>query len=90
MRAGLAGVFGVLGENNKGRKVVEFCAEREPCVGNTYFKHCSLHKYTRMARGQEGVEVKMWCWERGICCDIFIERVNQNRTVAKELDKWKG
>ena len=35
-----------------------FCAERELCVGNMYFKHMSLHKYTRVARGQDGVEVK--------------------------------
>ena len=27
-------------------------------VGNTYFKHKSLHKYTRVTRGQDGVEVK--------------------------------
>ena len=25
---------------------------------NTYFEHKSLHKYTRMARGQDGVKVK--------------------------------
>ena len=28
------------------------------CVGNTYFKHKCLHKYTRMARGRDGVEIK--------------------------------
>ena len=27
-------------------------------MGNTYFEHKSLHKYTMMARGQDGVEVK--------------------------------
>ena len=28
-------------------------------MGNiTYFKHRSLHKYTRVAMGQDGVEVK--------------------------------
>ena len=27
-------------------------------MGNTYFKHRSLHKYTRVATGQEGVEIK--------------------------------
>ena len=27
-------------------------------VGNTYFKHKNFHKYTRVARGQAGVEVK--------------------------------
>ena len=37
---------------------MEFCTERGLCVGNTYFKHRSLHKYTRVARGQDGVEIK--------------------------------
>ena len=26
-------------------------------MGNTYFKHRSLHKYTRVSRGREGVEI---------------------------------
>ena len=30
----------------------------EICVGNTYFEYKSLHKYRRMARGQDGLEVK--------------------------------
>ena len=34
---------------------MEFCAERGLWVGNTYFKHRSLHKFTR---AQYGVEVK--------------------------------
>ena len=45
-------------ENEKGRRVVEFCAERRLCVGNIYFEHNNLYKYTRMARGKDGVEVK--------------------------------
>ena len=58
MRAGITGAFGFPGENENGRKVVEFCAESWLCVGNTYFEHNNLHKYTRVARGQDGVEVK--------------------------------
>ena len=27
-------------------------------MGNTYFEHNSLHKFTRVARGIDGVEVK--------------------------------
>ena len=38
--------------------MVKFCTERGMCVGNTYFKHRSLQKYTRVARGQDGVEIK--------------------------------
>ena len=37
---------------------MEFCAERGLCVDKTYFKHRSLHKYTRVAWTQDGVEVK--------------------------------
>ena len=37
---------------------MEFCAERGLCMGNTYFKQKNLHKYTRVARDQDGVEVK--------------------------------
>ena len=37
---------------------MELCAEGGLCVGNTYFQHKSLHKYTRVARGQDGVEAK--------------------------------
>ena len=38
--------------------MAELCAERELCVGNTYFMHRSLHTYTRVIRGQDGMEVK--------------------------------
>ena len=39
--------FGVSGENDNGRRVVEFFAERLLYVGSTYFEHKSLPKYTR-------------------------------------------
>ena len=38
--------------------MVEFCAEKGLCVGNTHFMLRSLHKYTRVARSQDGVEIK--------------------------------
>ena len=41
-RAGITGAFGVPGEIDSGRRVVEFCAERGLCVSNTYFKHRGL------------------------------------------------
>ena len=34
--------FGVPGENDNGRRVVEFCAERGMCVCNIYFRHNSF------------------------------------------------
>ena len=27
-------------------------------MGNTYFEHRSLHKYTKVVSGQDGVEIK--------------------------------
>ena len=51
-------LFGIPGENDEERRVMEFYAERGLCVGNTYFEHKSLHKYTRVAREQDGIEVK--------------------------------
>ena len=35
-RAGITGAFGVPGENDSGRRVVEFCAKRGLCVGNIF------------------------------------------------------
>ena len=58
IRDGINDAFGVPGENDNGKGVPEFCAERGLCVSNTYFKYRSLHKYTRVAKGQNGVEVK--------------------------------
>ena len=57
-RVGITDAFGVPEENDNGRKVVQFFAERGLCGGNTYFKHRSLHKYKRVVRGQDGVEIK--------------------------------
>ena len=50
MKAGITGAFGVPGENDNGRREVEFSAKRGLCVGNTYLKDRSLHNYTRVAR----------------------------------------
>ena len=37
--------------------MVEFCAERGLCVGNTYFKHKSLHKNTRVGKGLKRIDL---------------------------------
>ena len=50
-RAGIIGAFGVPGESDNGRRLVELCEERGLCVGNTYFNHIRVYKYTRVARG---------------------------------------
>ena len=38
--------------------MINFCVERGLSVSNTYFEHRNLNKDTRVARGQDGVEVK--------------------------------
>ena len=58
VRAGITSAIGVPGKNENRRRVVEYYAERGLCVGNTYFEHKSLHKYARVARRQDKVEVK--------------------------------
>ena len=57
IRPGITGA-GVPGENNNGREAVKFCVEMLLCLGNKYFQHKRLHKYTRVPRGQDGMEVK--------------------------------
>ena len=47
LRAGITGGFRVPGENDNGRKVIDFCAERGLSVSNNYFDHRSLHSITR-------------------------------------------
>ena len=58
VRVIITGAYGVLVENANDGRVVEFCAERRLCGGNTYFEHKSLRNYARVAWGQDGVEVK--------------------------------
>ena len=50
VRLGITGGFGILEENDNGMRVIDFCSERGLCVGNTCFKHKSLHDYTRVTR----------------------------------------
>ena len=38
--------------------MVGLCAERSLCLGDTYYKHSSLHKYAKMAKNKDGMEVK--------------------------------
>ena len=70
---GITGGFGVPGENDNGRRVIDFCAKRRLSVSNIYFEYRSLHKYIRVARVQYGVEVKsmidlVLVKKRKVCC----------------------
>ena len=60
--------------------MVEFCAERGLCFGSTYFKHRSLHKYTRVARREYGMEVKSMIDLMQLKNDI-LRYVQDERTV---------
>ena len=51
------GGFGVPGENDIGSRVIDFCTERGFFVCNSYFEHKLSHKYTRVVRGQDGMEI---------------------------------
>ena len=53
---GIIGALGVPRGIDNGRRVIDICLERGLSVSNTYFEHKSYHKYTRVARGQDGVE----------------------------------
>ena len=43
MRADIIGAFEVPGEDDNGRRLVEFCDETGLCMGNTHFEHESLY-----------------------------------------------
>ena len=61
-------------EFQKRIRMVEFCAESWLCVGNTHFEHRSLYNYTRMARDQDGVEIKSvidLVLVKRICCVLY-------------------
>ena len=38
--------------------MVESAQKGDSVWGNTYLKHRSLYKYTRVAKGRDGVEIK--------------------------------
>ena len=57
MRAGINGAFGVPREKGNGRRKMKFFNKRGLCMDNTYLKYRSLHKYTRVAKGQDRVEI---------------------------------
>jgi hypothetical protein len=57
-RDGVTGDFGVEGENENGKKVIDFCVDKGMCVCNTFFSHKNVHKYTRVGVDRDGNEVK--------------------------------
>ena len=76
-KVGITSAFGVPGENDNGRRVVEFCEEKGVYVGNIYFKHRSVYKYTRVAEGEGDVETKSMI-------DLVLVKRNMLRYVQNE------
>ena len=66
---------------------MEFCAEKGLCVLVTQFKHKNLPKYTRVPRGQDGVEVKNMIdlvpVNKGMLC--FEQDVKAVRGMGQEI-----
>ena len=50
VRVGVTGGFGAPGEIDNEGRVVEFCAERELCLDNTYYENKTLHRYIWITR----------------------------------------
>ena len=58
-------------------------AQKGDSVSNTYFKHRSLHKYTRVARGRDGVEIKSMI-------DLVQYREGYAMSVERKGIEWDG
>ena len=56
-------------------------------MGNTYFEYRSLHKYTRVVRGQDGVEVKSMIDLMLVKKDMmrFVQDVRAVRGMARDI-----
>ena len=57
MRICIISAFGIPGENDGERSVVDFCSDMGLYASNTYFKLKNLFMYTRETRGPDGVQV---------------------------------
>ena len=55
---GVAGKYGVSGENESGERLLDMCVEQELAVGNSFFKKKGINKYTwiRVANGRVIIE----------------------------------
>ena len=74
--------------NNNGRKVVDLCAKREVCMGNTYFKFKYIHKYTRVARDRDGKEVMidLVLVKRDIWKYVRYEQISDHSVVLCKIE----
>ena len=87
MRVGITDGSGVPGENGNGRRVVDFCAERGLCVGNAYLEHKNSLKYTRVARGQDEVEVKSMIYQLLVKKHmlLYVQEEGKGKTILRSF-----
>ena len=69
-----------------GRMIMEeeWCSpvsERWLCVGNKYFEHRSLHKYTMVARGQDGHRSGVGEEGYALCAECEVSERNGKRPL---------
>ena len=57
VKKGKTSASGVIGKYMNERRMVDVCAERALCVGNTYSKHTHVRKHTKVDKGKVGMEV---------------------------------
>lgn len=50
----IAGQYGLGSRNDRGRRLIEFCARNKLVLTNTYFKHHKRQRYTWKAPGDIG------------------------------------
>ena len=62
---GVAGKYGVSGENESGERLLDMCVEQELAIGNSFFKKKEINKYTwiRVANGSDRKSIN------GLCVD---------------------
>ena len=56
-------------------------------MGNTYFKYRSLHRYARVARGREDVEIKSMI-DRVLVMRDMLRYVQDVRAVRGMVEAW--
>ena len=60
--------FGVPGENEIRRRVIDFLCRNRLWVGYKSLKHKYIHKYTMIARSRAGIELKVMIKRNMIKC----------------------
>ena len=76
MRAVVTDASGVPGENDNGKRVLEFCAERGICVGNTYFEYKDMLHYEQGGMAVRGMGLGLSDQNSILCKVMFGEAMD--------------